>query len=106
MQPNAQPHARTPLGEPEPAVRAAERLVLASIGAPTESPTPPAQELPTLALVGAAIARAAHLAAADARALPATAGARGFVWRLHPAPAHAGAAVAPVPAPSTGGATR
>jgi hypothetical protein len=143
MQPNAQPHARTPLGEPEPAVRAAERLVLASIGAPTESPTPPAQEMPTLALVGAAIARAAHLAAADARArlprlglantqaagllrasrreldalldrneaeegrpLPATAGARGFVWRLHPAPAHAGAAVAPVPAPSTGGATR
>lgn len=135
MPPSSNAHARAPLGEPDPAIRAAEGLVLASIG-PRDGDAPrPAQELPNLALVGAAIARAARLAEADARArvahlglantqaagllrpsrrerdalldtlverngpdegrpLPPTTAARGFVWRLHPAPAPAGAAVA------------
>jgi hypothetical protein len=147
MPPSSNAHARAPFGEPDPAIRAAERLVLASIG-PRDGASPrTAQELPKLALVGAAIARAAQLAEADARArlahlglantqaagllrpsrreldalldtlvdrneaedgrpLPPTTGARGFVWRLHPAPAPAGAAVAPDAAPSTDGATR
>ena len=139
MPPSSNAHARAPFGEPDPAIRAAERLVLASIGPREAAATPTAQELPTLALVGAAIARAARLAEADARArvahlglantqaagllrpsrreldalldrnapdegrpLPETAGTRGFVWRLHPAPAATGAAVAPL----ADGATR
>ena len=139
MPPSSNAHARAPFGEPDPAIRAAERLVIASIGPHEAAATPTAQELPTLALVGAAIARAARLAEADARArvahlglantqaagllrpsrreldalldrnapdegrpLPETAGTRGFVWRLHPAPVPAGAAVAPL----ADGATR
>jgi hypothetical protein len=46
----------------------AETLVLRAIGGPVGHSRATAQELPTLDLVGAAIARAARLAAADHRA--------------------------------------
>jgi hypothetical protein len=113
----------------------AETLVLRAIGGQVGHSRATAQEVPTLDLVGAAIARAARLAAADHRArlprlrlantqaagllkatrrerdallgdltaaneptdgrlLQPTDCPKGFVWRLHPAPAVAGAAVA------------
>ena len=129
---------------------AADSLVFRSISAERAAVPSAPQELPQLDLVGAAIARAARLAAAEARArrayglvqrsqaaellraardaaratrnaaagaaeahvapapavlevpadqsegrvLPETAPVTGFVWRLHPAPADAGAAIA------------
>jgi hypothetical protein len=129
---------------------AADSLVFRSISAERAAVPSAPQELPQLDLVGAAIARAARLAAAEARTrrayasvqrsqaaellraardaaratrnaalrangpefgpataalegaadpsegrvLPHTGPATGFVWRLHPAPADAGAAIA------------
>jgi hypothetical protein len=137
---------------------AADSLVFRSISAERAAVPSAPQELPQLDLVGAAIARAARLAAAEARArrgyasvqrsqaaellraardaaratrnaarvaksqqvapattvlevpadpsegrvLPETAPVTGFVWRLHPAPADAGAAIANVPAATLG----
>jgi hypothetical protein len=137
---------------------AADSLVFRSISAERAAVPSTPQELPQLDLVGAAIARAARLAAAEARArraygslhrsqaaellraardaarstrnavlegsepqvapatgvlevptdpsegrvLPETAPVTGYVWRLHPAPADAGAAIANVPAATLG----
>ena len=124
----------------------AESLVFRAISAERAPSRADRQELPSLDLVGAAIARAARLAAAEDRArrahaliqhsqaaellraareaahsartpaprahdplfadlaaqaaddegpvIPASARARGFVWRLHPAPAEVGAPIA------------
>lgn len=115
-------------------VHDAQSLVLRAISAEHARSEPARHKLPDLGEVGAAIARASRLAAADHRArLPRLAlaatqaagllepdaaeraalfadleranepddglllrpsAARGFVWRLHPAPAEAGAALA------------
>ena len=137
---------------------AADSLVFRSISAERAAVPSAPQELPQLDLVGAAIARAARLAAAEARTrrayasvhrsqaaellraardaaratrnaalgaagpdfapptaglevptdlsegrvLPETAPVTGFVWRLHPAPADAGAAIATKPVATPG----
>ena len=52
----------------QPETHAADRLVFRAISAPNSVFAPNAQELPTLDLIGAAIARAARLAANDHRA--------------------------------------
>ncbi len=52
----------------QPETHAADRLVFRAITAPNSVFAPNAQELPTLDLIGAAIARAARLAANDHRA--------------------------------------
>lgn len=125
----------------ETPLSAADSLVLEALRGGGGRSRATAQEVPTLDLVGAAIARAARLAAADHRArmprlrlantqaagllkasrsekdallgdliatqapdegrlLPPTDCPTGFVWRLHPAPAGTGAAVA-LAAPSS-----